>query len=347
MERNKFLLVGEIGFWWGNTEKEKLFYAPAQPIDMFIDSRGGSVTDGHSISGLLRNHAATYGVEVRTVGIGLVASIATSVLLSGTRVEMDEDCVMMIHNPSVEWMSGEADDLRKTADTLDVLKGQLVDMYVRKIEKSGKAKKNTRKDIEEMMDAETWLTAQQALDFGLIDAISTFSEEKEESAQMAIVMPMEEQTQRQSIVNKAQCYFSNKQSQPNMEITKEQKGLWAKFLALFGNNAAEATTEATTEPAAETIETPAQPVVKTLAEMTDEELAAELEARKTPKDKAVEELKAQLAEQERKIAALNTVHITNLNAGNKPQPVEKTAMQKDLDAFKATLQAETIEQLYK
>lgn len=276
----KIFIKGVIGWDYGNIkDKEQLFNAPIEPLSIFIDSVGGSVTDGNSIAAMLRAHGQK--AEVKTVGIGIVASIATVILLAGTRVEMDKDALLMIHNPSPNdgYMTGNARELRQLADTLETIADILIDRYVEKIAKNNKLvdgdMEKTRKLIAKYVENETWFSAQQALDLGLIDGIATYKEEAEILAAKALPEPVVESMQRMvacyknaplSIQNK----FKNNQSMSieKVEMTKEQKGLWQKFLSFFSNEKEVATPEPIVTPEPE--ESP-EPVATTAAEAISEE----------------------------------------------------------------------------
>lgn len=129
------------------------------PITVRINSLGGSVFDGLAIYNLLRDHVG--GVTIRIDGVA--ASMASVVAMAGTRVIMSESALMMIHNPNSE-VAGEASDLRNMAGVLDQVKNSLVAAYHRKT-------KIAPNKIAMMMDAETWMSAPEALALGFIDAI--------------------------------------------------------------------------------------------------------------------------------------------------------------------------------
>ena len=74
-----------------------------------------------------------------------------------------DSALMMIHNP-YSFSGGTADDLRKTADFLDKVKSTIVNQYVRKTGKDEGA-------ISDLMDAETWFTAKEAVENGFCDSI--------------------------------------------------------------------------------------------------------------------------------------------------------------------------------
>ena len=155
-------IYDEIGLW-GITAKdfaEQIKAVGDRKIVLRINSPGGSVFDGAAIYNRLRDHKP--GVEVKIDG--LAASMASGIAMAGAPVTMAENALLMIHNPS-GLVLGEAGDMRETADLLDKIKSSLLTAYTRK---SGK----TPEDVSDLMDAETWFTATEALEAGFIDAIS-------------------------------------------------------------------------------------------------------------------------------------------------------------------------------
>lgn len=129
-------------------------------INLHISSEGGSVQDGVAMYNALKRHPAKVNVFID----GWALSMASFIAMAGDIVSMSENALMMIHNA---WGggSGDAKELRKTADILEKATNSLVDGYVFKTGKS-------REEITAMLDAETWLTAEEALNQGFIDEIS-------------------------------------------------------------------------------------------------------------------------------------------------------------------------------
>jgi len=84
--------------------------------------------------------------------------------MAGAPVSMAENALLMVHNPS-GLCAGNSGDMRELADMLDKVRGSLTSAYERK---TGK----TTEEIGAMMDAETWMTAQEALAAGFIDEIT-------------------------------------------------------------------------------------------------------------------------------------------------------------------------------
>ena len=149
-----------------NSVRTKINQANGQPINLTISSGGGSVTEGMGIADLVAN----YPEETTATGIGLVASIATVVLLAADNVKMTENAFMMIHRPW-SYTMGNADELEATAELLDKMEAKLLDIYTAAVLKRRGYQNNLKEIIKNMMAAETWLTAQEALEFGFIDEI--------------------------------------------------------------------------------------------------------------------------------------------------------------------------------
>ena len=130
------------------------------PINIRINSLGGDVFDGMAMYNVIKRREAKTTVYIE----GIAASIATIIALGADEVIMAENSLFMIHNA---WggTSGEAKDMRKTAETLDKITSELTDIYVKKTGLSYDA-------LAEMMDEETWLNAEEAFRLGFIDTIS-------------------------------------------------------------------------------------------------------------------------------------------------------------------------------
>jgi ATP-dependent Clp endopeptidase proteolytic subunit ClpP len=153
----------EIGYW-GITAKDFARdlkeVKPNGTIDLHINSPGGSVTDGIAIYNLLKNHSSTVNVVID----GLAASMASVIAMAGDTITMPENALMMIHNP---WggASGDAEELRKTADILDKMKSALISAYAIKTGKESD-------EIAALMDAETWMTGSEAVELGFATQVS-------------------------------------------------------------------------------------------------------------------------------------------------------------------------------
>lgn len=152
----------EIGAW-GISAKDflgQLKNIPAgRPLNLSLHSPGGEVFDGLAIYHALK---ARGNVNVRIEG--LAASMASVIAMAGTRIEMPRNAYLMIHNPS-GFAMGDAADMRQLADLLDKLKGSLIAAYRDRTKKSDE-------DLTAMMDAETWLTGEEAVAQGFADEVT-------------------------------------------------------------------------------------------------------------------------------------------------------------------------------
>lgn len=136
----------------------------AKSIKLLLNSPGGSVFDGMAVYNLLSSVRDKLDVEV----IGLAASISSIIAMAGKSLAIAEGAYLMIHDPFTVTVGG-AEDLRKTADLLDTMKGEFIAIYAKK---SGLEDK----EISKMMDDETWFTASQAVEKGFADSIEDYGE---------------------------------------------------------------------------------------------------------------------------------------------------------------------------
>lgn len=155
-------IYDEIGLF-GITAKDFLTELKGvgdRKIVLRINSPGGEVFDGLAIFNRLREHGPC--VEVRIDGIA--ASMASVIAMAGAPVKMAANALIMMHNPNGLCV-GDSGDMRDLADMLDKVRGSLTRAYENK---TGK----TSDEISAMMDAETWLNADEALAMGFADEIT-------------------------------------------------------------------------------------------------------------------------------------------------------------------------------
>lgn len=166
--KGELTLYGQIAqtSWWDDLVTPKQFVkdlknlGDIEELDVRINSNGGDVFAGQTIYSLLKSHKASINVYID----GLAASIATIVAMAGDKITMSPGAMFMIHNPS-SVAYGEAKDFIKNAEILNKVKECLIATY--------KAKVNLdEEELSEMMDNESWFTAEEALDKGFIDEIS-------------------------------------------------------------------------------------------------------------------------------------------------------------------------------
>lgn len=134
-------------------------------IDVHINSAGGNVFEGHAIYNMLKMHKATVNIYVDA----LAASIASVIAMSGDTIFMHKNSFMMIHNSWIMTL-GNSKDLRQTADLLDKTDQSSNNAYL------DKATNLSEAELKQLLEAETWLTADEALEKGLADEILGASE---------------------------------------------------------------------------------------------------------------------------------------------------------------------------
>lgn len=137
----------------------------SKPSLIEVNSGGGEVFSGWQLG----NKINELGID--TICTGLAGSIASFILLSGKKVTMMQNSMLMIHKASV-YNYGNADYLEKMAEDLKIIDNLLADFYTNTIlKRKGGDAKDVKKNIVKMMEAETFITPQEALDLGLIDEI--------------------------------------------------------------------------------------------------------------------------------------------------------------------------------
>jgi ATP-dependent Clp endopeptidase proteolytic subunit ClpP len=132
---------------------------PVAELTVRINSPGGSVFDGVAIYNALKRHRASVTVWID----GIAASIASMIAMAGDEVVMPENAILMLHDPS-GLVAGTAADMRATADALDKMAAAMVAAYREKSGAEGA-------EIEALMTAETWLSAEEAIELGLADRV--------------------------------------------------------------------------------------------------------------------------------------------------------------------------------
>lgn len=198
-------------------------------IELHVNSNGGSVKEGVAIYNLLKQHKAKKTCYVD----GFAYSIASVICMACDKIVMGVGTSMLIHNMSMS-VYGDAQTLRKCADDLDVLMESNRKIYMER------AKNLTEEQLTEMMDAETFLTPEQCLEYGFCDEIGTQVIEQKQIEQMntALIRQLRQQIKAQQSFREEMKRFAPAQSktgensQQNKETNKVLKMMSAFFDAL-------------------------------------------------------------------------------------------------------------------
>lgn len=130
-----------------------------EELKVIINSPGGDVQAGQEIYSILKDIKNPVTINVQS----MAASAASMVAMAGDTVKMSPVALLMIHNASA-CTSGDYRDMQHTADVLQTVNTAIMQAY---IAKTGK----TEDELREMMDKETWLTANQCIEHGFADEI--------------------------------------------------------------------------------------------------------------------------------------------------------------------------------
>lgn len=134
---------------------------PGETLTVEINSPGGSMFAGFEMYSVLQGADCDTEAEIQS----LAASAASTAMLGCKRVKATPVAQVMVHNPAIT-ADGNQYDHRKTAEDLGKFAQSILNAYELKCRG-----KKTRAELEAMMDAETWLPVQEAVEAGLVDEI--------------------------------------------------------------------------------------------------------------------------------------------------------------------------------
>lgn len=175
-EKIQLLLYGDIGqyYSWSGISLDGVVSAlagkSADTIEVFINSYGGDMFESIAI----KNYLIRRPEKIITYVDGIAASGGSLIAMAGDEIIMPKDAQLMIHNP---WTiaAGNADDFRKLADEMDKANTSIQETYLTHFNDS-------REKLGELLAAESWLTAEEALAYGLATGLTDASEPAEPPA---------------------------------------------------------------------------------------------------------------------------------------------------------------------
>lgn len=186
-------------------------------IHVHINSPGGSVRDGTAIFTAIQRERE----RTTTFIDGHAASMAAGIAMAGSKVVMAESGLMMIHNPEGAAF-GDSRTMMKAANMLNKAKSAMMVAYVNK---TGK----TEQEISDAMDVETWFTAEDALEFGLVDEIDKALETQEEqNISNSDLRAFYELPRSSSLLEPSLAMVASAQHQGGHEMAKGNEGAPAK-----------------------------------------------------------------------------------------------------------------------
>lgn len=162
MKKAAIQLFGEIGRDVTSRDfHEQLSSLDVDEIVVDIHSEGGGIAEGFHFYHLLLSHRARIVVQIPS----LAASMAGIVAMAADEIRMAANAFIVLHNPFFQLLGGEAKDLRHAADLLDAFKANAVRAYRRHSPLADD-------DVSALMDAETWLSAEEALEKGFAHVVT-------------------------------------------------------------------------------------------------------------------------------------------------------------------------------
>lgn len=168
----KFLEQRRIFLWGPVNDKSmektinKVLFLDAidnkKPIELYVSSPGGSVTSGLSLLDIMK----AIKTPVHTICMGLAASMGSMILSHGTKGKrkMFENGRVMIHQPSIGRIQGQAVDLEITANEILKTRKLLADILA----------KNCGQKVDKVLkdfDRDYWMNAKEAIEYGIVDEV--------------------------------------------------------------------------------------------------------------------------------------------------------------------------------
>ena len=209
---------GEIASesWFDDDVTPKLFkdelLSGTGPITIWLNSPGGDCIAASQIYSMLMDYAGEVTIKID----GIAASAASVIAMAGTKVLMAPTALMMIHNPmTLAW--GDKSEMTKAIEMLDEVKESIVNAYEIKTGLS-------RAKISHLMDAETWMNANKAIELGFADDIL---EDKKKCAADETAFSFAAKSSETRLMNKLEAKFGKKPETnkcPVVEAVEEMKG---------------------------------------------------------------------------------------------------------------------------
>lgn len=149
--------------WWDDDVTPRMFKDELMSGDgdivVWVNSPGGDCVAASQIYAMLMDYTGSVTVKID----GLAASAASVIAMAGTKVLMAPTALMMIHNPLTVSI-GDTEEMQKAIAMLDEVKESIINAYEIKTGQS-------RAKISHLMDGETWMNANKAIELGFADGI--------------------------------------------------------------------------------------------------------------------------------------------------------------------------------
>ncbi len=195
-----------------NDIRKKLSESNAKTINVHINSLGGDTYTGIAIYNLLREKSKT--AKIITYVDAIAASAASIIAMAGDKVIMPSNTLMMIHN-CWTFGVGNANELRKTASDMDKIMNAVIQCYLSKV--------NIAEDeLRNLLDEETYLTADEALEKGFCDEVQELTDNKgvQQNALSSLVKIIKDSKEKSKVINETNIIVSQKLEEKKVESDK-------------------------------------------------------------------------------------------------------------------------------
>lgn len=185
--------------------KDELF-AESGDVTIWINSPGGDCVAAAQIYNMLMDYKGNITIKID----GIAASAASVIAMAGTKVLMSPVSMMMIHNPAtMAW--GDSVEMQKAIDMLSEVKESIINAYEIKTGMN-------RVKLSHLMDAESWMNANKAVELGFADDILHRPGETEDNEQPQIAMMFDKAAVTNSLMDKIakKCHIQSKPEKPEI-----------------------------------------------------------------------------------------------------------------------------------
>lgn len=196
-ETRTLFLDGEIAeeSWFDDEVTPKIFrdelFAGSGDVTVWINSPGGDCVAASQIYTMMTDYKGNITVKID----GMAASAASVIAMAGSKVLMSPTSIMMIHNPLTVAI-GDSEEMKKAIAMLGEFKESIINAYEKK---SGQP----RDKISRLMDAETWMNANKAIELGFADGMIEDEKGRPDDADASLSFAFSRRAATNSLVAKA------------------------------------------------------------------------------------------------------------------------------------------------
>jgi ATP-dependent Clp protease, protease subunit len=258
--------------WWGDEVTPQDFRNELKGINsnkltVIVNSGGGDVWAGVSIHDALKEFDGEVTVKVS----GVAASIASVIAMAGDKIVMTPGSSMMVHRASMLAM-GNADEMQKAIDMLETVEEGIIAIYT---DRTGQA----RETVVEQMNAETWMSAEKAVELGYADEVLTLAKDEQPLNAFSGNFAFSMSATKESLEDFASKFKAEAEAEAAAEVVEEENK----------SGEAETVVEAEVETVVKTEEAPKEKESEMAEEVKDDVVVEEAPKELTPEQRSAVE----------------------------------------------------------